>query len=102
MSFRPILNPSISCVIPAFNEAGNLPWIVPQTLTALRELSSHIELLVVDDGSRDDTARVMQALCAAHAQVVYVKLSRNFGKESALTAGIELGSGAQAWSARRP
>ena len=81
--------PSLSCVIPAYNEARNLGTVVPQILTTLRALGSQIELIVVDDGSRDDTAQVMQSLCAAHAEVVYLKLSRNFGKEPALTAGID-------------
>ncbi len=79
--------------MPAFNEARNLGVVVPQALAALQQLSPQIELIVVDDGSQDDTARVMQGLCAAHAQVLYVKLSRNFGKESALTAGLDLACG---------
>jgi glycosyltransferase involved in cell wall biosynthesis len=81
--------PSLSCVIPAFNEARNLGTLVPQILGTLRALGTQIELIVVDDGSRDDTPQVMQTLCAAHAEVVYLKLSRNFGKEPALTAGID-------------
>ena len=79
--------------MPAFNEAANLALVVPQTLAALRRLLPQVELIVVDDGSRDDTARVMQALCAAHAGVVSLKLSRNFGKEAALTAGLEAAQG---------
>lgn len=82
-------SPSISCVIPAFNEARNLGTVVPRILATLSSLSDHIELIVVDDGSRDDTMQVMQTLCAAHIEVVYLKLSRNFGKEPALTAGID-------------
>ncbi len=81
--------PSLSCVIPAYNEARNLGTVVPQILTTLRALGTQIELIVVDDGSRDDTPQVMQTLCAAHPEVVYLKLSRNFGKEPALTAGID-------------
>ena len=76
--------------MPAFNEAENLGVVVPHTLAALQQLSTQIELVVVDDGSQDDTPRVMHGLCAAHAQVVYLKLSRNFGKESALTAGLDI------------
>ena len=76
--------------MPAFNEARNLGTVVPQALAALQQLSLRIELIVVDDGSQDDTARVMQGLCAAHAQLVYLKLSRNFGKEAALTAGLDI------------
>jgi len=82
-------SPSISCVIPAFNEARNLGTFVPQVLAMLASLSDHVELIVVDDGSRDNTTQVMQTLCASHPEVVYLKLSRNFGKEPALTAGID-------------
>ena len=79
--------------MPSFNEGTSLVVVVPQTLAALKQLSPRIELIVVDDGSQDDTASVMQQLCAAHAQVRYLKLSRNFGKESALTAGLDTGRG---------
>lgn len=81
-------SPSLSCVIPAFNEARNLGHVVPHILATLTRMSEQVELIVVDDGSRDDTSEVMHALCAAHPQVVYLKLSRNFGKEPALTAGL--------------
>ena len=50
---------SISCVMPAFNEARSLVIVVPQTLAALQQLSPQVELIVVDDGSQDDTASVM-------------------------------------------
>jgi glycosyltransferase involved in cell wall biosynthesis len=86
-------SPSISCVIPAFNEARNLGTVLPPILATLAGLSERVELIVVDDGSRDDTAQVMRALCAAHPQLVYLQLSRNFGKEPALTAGIDAARG---------
>jgi len=89
MTTRTIQSPSLSCVVPAFNEARNLATVVPHILATLATLSDRIELIVVDDGSRDDTTQVMQTLCAAHPEVVYLKLSRNFGKEPALTAGID-------------
>jgi glycosyltransferase involved in cell wall biosynthesis len=85
--------PSISCVVPAFNEARNLGTVLPEILSTLLSLSAQVELIVVDDGSRDDTAQVMQALCAKHPELVYLKLSRNFGKEPALTAGIDTAGG---------
>ena len=93
MISRAHLTPSISCVMPAFNEAANLGEVVPHTLAALRQLTPQAELIVVDDGSSDDTARIMDALCAVHAEVVYLQLSRNFGKEHALTAGLERARG---------
>jgi polyisoprenyl-phosphate glycosyltransferase len=79
--------------MPAFNEARNLGTVVPKTLAALRCLSHRIELIVVDDGSRDDSASVVQSLCAGHAEMIFIRLSRNFGKESALTAGIDAARG---------
>ena len=93
MPNRQTLTPSISCVIPAYNEARNLGTLLPAVLTALTRLSPQVELIVVDDGSRDDTMAVMHLHCAQFPQVIYLKLSRNFGKEPALTAGIEAAQG---------
>lgn len=74
--------------MPAYNEAQNLASFVPQVLATLAGMAERVELLIVDDGSRDSTVEVAKALCAAHPQVVLVQLSRNFGKEAALTAGL--------------
>lgn len=67
--------------------------LVPDILSTLKSLSPQVELIIVDDGSRDHTATVMQTLCATHPEVIYLKLSRNFGKEPALTAGIDAAQG---------
>jgi glycosyltransferase involved in cell wall biosynthesis len=93
MLTRQTLTPSISCVIPAYNEARSLGALVPEVLTTLQTLSAQVEVIIVDDGSRDDTPAVMHALCARYPQVNYLKLSRNFGKEPALTAGIDAAQG---------
>ena len=90
---RATLSPSLSCVMPAYNEARNLGQVVPQVLDVLRSLSARVELILINDGSRDDTARVARALCAVHPEVVLVQLSRNFGKEAALTAGLDAAHG---------
>jgi polyisoprenyl-phosphate glycosyltransferase len=89
----PDLRPSISCVMPAYNEAGNLPQVVPQVIAGLRALSDRVEVIVVDDGSRDDTQVVCTALALQHSELVFVALSRNFGKECALTAGLDHAQG---------
>lgn len=84
---------SISCVMPAYNEAGNLPTVVARVLTALTHLSGQVELVIVNDGSRDATEQVLADLCELHPQLVALNLSRNFGKEAALTAGLEAATG---------
>lgn len=83
----------LSCVMPAYNEAASLPLAVPEVLAALRALSPQVELILVNDGSRDDTALVAQALCAQHPELVLLDLSRNFGKEAALSAGLDAAQG---------
>jgi polyisoprenyl-phosphate glycosyltransferase len=85
--------PSLSCVFPAFNEAGNLQALIPEVLTILGGLSNCFEVIVVNDGSLDDTAQVMKVLCKAHPEVISLTLSRNFGKEAALTAGLDAAQG---------
>lgn len=80
--------PLISCVVPAFNEGGNIGRFIPALAATLRELSPRYEIVVIDDGSADDT--VAQALKHLDTQPLTVlQLSRNFGKEHALTAGLD-------------
>lgn len=79
---------SISCVIPAFNEAANITRFLEVLHKELLRHSQQVEMIVVNDGSRDDTAaRVIMA--SRTLPVKLIDFSRNFGKEAALTAGIE-------------
>jgi glycosyltransferase involved in cell wall biosynthesis len=80
--------PLISCVIPAYNEAENLRLMIPALTQTLLTLSPRVEILVVDDGSTDNTAATAFAF-ASDYPVKCLLLSRNFGKENALTAGID-------------
>jgi glycosyltransferase involved in cell wall biosynthesis len=81
---------SLDVVLPAFNEAANLPGLFAQLRPVLDGLTPHWRLLVVDDGSSDDTPAVVLAARDGGLPVRYVRLSRNFGKEAALTAGLAL------------
>jgi glycosyltransferase involved in cell wall biosynthesis len=85
--------PTLSCVMPAYNEGQSLGALVPQVLAELQALSSQVEIVLINDGSRDNTAQVIEALCAVHPQVVGINLSRNFGKEAALMAGVDAARG---------
>ena len=81
----------LSIVIPAYNEAPILDQFLPQLYSALVELPDQQEIVIVDDGSRDNLREVFQAhlaACPAHIALRLVQLSRNFGKEAALSAGL--------------
>jgi polyisoprenyl-phosphate glycosyltransferase len=84
----------VTVVLPAHNECAALPVIVEAVLSQLRALEIGAELIVIDDGSTDQTRPVMLGLCAEHSALRYVRLSRNFGKEAAISAGLALAKGA--------
>lgn len=83
--------PKLSVVCPAFDEQEVLPLFHDRLTAALAPLASYhpIEVLYVDDGSRDGTLEVLRRLAADDPRVRYLALSRNFGHQAALTAGLE-------------
>jgi len=87
---RPTL---ISAVIPAFDESEGLPAVLSSVFFVLAEAGFAHEIVVVDDGSTDGTREVMLDLCSRHANLRYVRFSRNFGKEAALSAGLKAAGG---------
>jgi len=82
----------LSLVIPVFNEEAivvNTIETIIEEIEKIEDLQS-FELIIVDDGSSDSTWELLtQRLCPAHGEIHAIKLSRNFGKESALCAGLE-------------
>jgi glycosyltransferase involved in cell wall biosynthesis len=85
-------SPSISCILPAFNEGETLPSLLTELSDELRRHFQRWEIIVVNDGSSDDT-EIQVAPWLRGRNVRYVSLSRNFGKEAALTAGLDRARG---------
>jgi len=82
----------LSCVLPCLNEAENLAVLLPMLRERLQALCTRWEILVVDDGSTDGTPALMERWATVPG-VRYVQLSRNFGKEAALSAGLDAARG---------
>ena len=88
LSVRRSWQPTISVVVPAFNEAAGLDIFHRRLMRALKDLDSW-EVVYVNDGSTDGTLSVIETLHRAGDRVAVVSLSRNFGKETAITAGLD-------------
>lgn len=82
-------NRHVSIVVPCFNESDGLFQFHDRLSIVLRRTSVSVEIVYVNDGSADDTFDVIRSLQAMDDRVGVINLSRNFGKESALTAGID-------------
>ncbi len=78
----------LSVVIPCYRSARTLPELVRRIVDVLAATSSSFEVVLVVDGSPDDTWEVAHSLAAAHAPVEAMRLSRNYGQHNALLAGI--------------
>lgn len=82
----------ISCIVPVFNEEAVIGPFIEKLQETLRELTNRFEIIVIDDGSSDHTVAKVLTFPPEY-QVKLLGLSRNFGKEIALTAGFEHSSG---------
>ena len=85
----------LTVIVPVFNEAAGLPAFWARISAVLDTLADTVtgELLFIDDGSRDDSLAVIQALAMRDARVGFLALSRNFGKEIAMSAGLDFADG---------
>ncbi|HVF92791.1 MAG TPA: glycosyltransferase family 2 protein [Sphingomonas sp.] len=88
--------PALSVVIPCYNEAACLELLHGRvTAAANAAVGDDYEIVLINDGSRDDSWPVMQRLAARDPHLVAINLSRNHGHQLALTAGLDLCAGAQ-------
>ncbi len=86
--------PAVSAVVPCFNEAKNLFLLYRRLAKVLKqETGNHYEIVLVDDGSKDETWPHMLEIAKRDVNVVAVRLSRNHGHQLALSAGLKLCTG---------
>ncbi len=83
----------LSIVIPVYNEARGLPLLLPRLLPVLEATGLAWEVMFVDDGSRDATLDVLRAANRSDTRIRAIALSRNFGKEIAVAAGLRAATG---------
>lgn len=80
----------ISIIVPCYNEQDALPIFYDEFNRVANQMSKqNFELLLVDDGSKDQTVRIMKDLAQKDDRVKYISFSRNFGKEAAIYAGLK-------------
>lgn len=85
--------PSVSIVTPVYNEAANLPELIARLSTVLSPRVEKLQVVIVNDGSTDQTSEVLESLTASNESIIGIELSRNFGQQSALTAGLRAATG---------
>lgn len=85
----------ISTVIPVYNEEKNIPLVYTELLKTFNGLKEKYdyELIFVDDGSEDKSPEILESLTEQNNKVKYIQFSRNFGKEIAVSAGLQNASG---------
>ena len=84
----------ISIIIPAYNEEESLPLLYDRLNKVISSLESYeFEMLFINDGSKDNTLKIIKELREKDARVSYVDFSRNFGKEVAMIAGLDYAKG---------
>lgn len=84
---------TISIVVPVYNEALNAPLLYHEVVKTIKKLPYKFEFIYVDDGSKDDSAAVLEKLAKKQKNVRLIQFSRNFGKEAAVSAGLHAAKG---------
>lgn len=79
----------ISCIVPVYNEQEVIEDFLLQLEQQLQQIANRFEIIVVDDGSKDATVSKVEAFANRSSNLKFIAFSRNFGKETALTAGLE-------------
>jgi dolichol-phosphate mannosyltransferase len=87
---------TLSVIIPVFNEEKNISSVYSRCISVLRSIGEPFEVIFINDGSKDDTFQKVYQLSETDARVKYINLSRNFGHQIAVSAGLDACSGSYA------
>ncbi len=87
------MNQLISIIIPAYNEESNLSVVAAAIEAVFATMQYRYEIIFIDDGSADNTVNVLKQLAAKNSCIRYILFSRNFGKDNALSAGLQKAKG---------
>ena len=83
----------ISIVVPCYNQEESLPYFYDEVEKIVKKIKAEIEYIFVNDGSRDNTLKILKFLAKKDKRVKFISFSRNFGKEAAILAGLEYSTG---------
>ena len=87
-------SPMLSVIVPCFNEQEVIEHTHQRLTAALRTVTPHFEIIYVDDGSRDRTAELLHEIQSGSREARVIRLSRNFGHQIAVSAGVDYATGA--------
>jgi glycosyltransferase involved in cell wall biosynthesis len=87
------MSKKLSIIIPAYNEEKNISHLVAELIKSLSSITYEYELIFVNDGSKDNTLHEIKLQADIYPNVYYIELSKNFGKDYALKAGIDIAQG---------
>jgi glycosyltransferase involved in cell wall biosynthesis len=85
--------PAISVVVPVFDEEDNLPHLYQRLTKVLEKVEPEYEIIFIDDGSRDNSGKILEELAENDSKVIDVQLARNFGHQIAISAGLDFARG---------
>lgn len=83
----------ISIIVPCYNEQEALPFYYQAIIPILKKIPIDYEIIFVDDGSTDNTSKIIKNYSSENKNIKYIVFSRNFGKEAAMFAGMEKAKG---------
>lgn len=90
---KPVSLPTIDVIIPLYNEEAALPRVYQQICDAISHIPNKFKLYYVNDGSTDATQKILNTIQEQDHRVTVLELSRNFGHQAALTAGLDQANG---------